>query len=270
MRPPAPARRCRSAGGAGWSAAPRAARTRSRRWSCSGCASPRVTAARGRGRRSRPLLVRRHQAGRQRHRREVAHGDLVDGQYCTIPVHRLDERMVPRWRWLLFRLHAPRTACRAPVSICASRMANHSSCARRVVVARPPPRARRTPGRRRGRPGRSGRGRWTGRRGTRAVRHVAHEEVGDPERVEEAARAAPPRRGSSSGRGRRARRRATARVGGEGALALAAPSSTTAPSPRSSAAWAAARRTGRRWSGCARPPPARCSPRSRCRPPPWR
>ena len=50
--------------------------------------------------------------------------------YSTISVHRLEPRMQPRFCWLDLRLHASLYSMYGvPVSICASRIANHSSCA---------------------------------------------------------------------------------------------------------------------------------------------
>ena len=45
-------------------------------------------------------------------------------------MHRLDDLIVPRFFWLLFMLHASLYSMYGvPVSVCDSRMWNHSSCA---------------------------------------------------------------------------------------------------------------------------------------------
>lgn len=58
--------------------------------------------------------------------------------YSTISVQRLLDLMVPRFCWLLLRLQASLYSMYGvPVSVCASRMANHSFCALTVRRARP-------------------------------------------------------------------------------------------------------------------------------------
>ena len=53
--------------------------------------------------------------------------------YSMISVQRLELLMVPRFCWLLLLLHASlKSMYGVPVSICASRMANQSCCARIV------------------------------------------------------------------------------------------------------------------------------------------
>ena len=56
----------------------------------------------------------------------------------TISVHRLEQRMVPRFCWLDLRLaESLYSMYGVPVSICESRMANHSCCAFTLLRARP-------------------------------------------------------------------------------------------------------------------------------------
>ena len=81
-----------------------------------------------------PSLTKRGSASDARLHTATSSGEV----YSTISVQRFEQRIVPKFCWLdlrlaesLYRMYG------VPVSICESRMANHSSCARTVLRALP-------------------------------------------------------------------------------------------------------------------------------------